>query len=349
MTTIEDKIVQQLTEARAMELALVRTLQAHIAMTPSGGYRGELERHLRETRGHADRISRRLADLGHAPSTVQAVYGAGQKLIGQLLALGKAPLDMARGASPEEKLLKNAKDECATEQLEIATYDALEALARLAGDAATARLARDHRADEERMLATLREQLPKLTARVVRAEVDGRSSYDASRTGAAQAVQGAAEEARARAGAVAEEARARAGAVADDAKEKASAAADDAKRQAAAAAGAVRERAEQATGAAKERAGDAARAAQRQAEKVVGAAQSRAEDAAEAAAEATEQQEPFDGYDRLNADTVLRRLDRLSPARLRQVEAYERAHKRRRTVIEASERRRAAKNGGGAR
>jgi ferritin-like metal-binding protein YciE len=62
MTSTEDKIVQQLTEARAMELALVRTLQAHIAMTPSGGYRGELERHLRETRDHAERISRRLAD-----------------------------------------------------------------------------------------------------------------------------------------------------------------------------------------------------------------------------------------------------------------------------------------------
>lgn len=276
MTTTEDKIVQQLTEARAMELALVRTLQAHIAMTPSGGYRGELERHLRETRGHADRISRRLADLGHAPSTVQAVYGAGQRLIGQLLALGKAPLDMARGASPEEKLLKNAKDECATEQLEIATYDALEALARLAGDETTARLARDHRADEERMLRALREQLPTLTARVVRAEVDGRSSFDASRTGAAQAVQGAAE-------------------------------------------------------------------------KVADAAQGRVDDAAEAVAESAERQEPFDGYDRLNADVVVRRLDRLSPARLRQVEAYERAHKRRRTVIEASERRRAAKSGSGSR
>lgn len=293
MTSTEDKIVQQLTEARAMELALVRTLQAHIAMTPSGGYRGELERHLRETRGHADAISRRLADLGHAPSTVQAVYGAGQKLIGQLLALGKAPLDMVRGASPEEKLLKNAKDECATEQLEIATYDALEALARLAGDAATARLAREHRADEERMLKALREQLPKLTARVVRAEVDGRSSYDVSRTGAAQAVQGAAD--------------------------------------------AVQERAE-----------DAGSAVQRQAEKVMDAAQSRVDDAAEAVAENAEQQEPFDGYDRLNADTVVRRLDRLSPARLRQVETYERAHKRRRTVIEASERRRAAKRGSGA-
>lgn len=316
MTSHDDKIVQQLTEARALELALVRTLQAHIAITPSGGYRGELERHLRETRGHAERISRRLADLGHAPSTVQTVYGAGQRLLGQLLALGKAPLDMARGASPEEKLLKNAKDECASEQLEIATYDALEALARLAGDEATARLAREHRADEERMLKTLRAQLPTLTARVVRAEVDGRSSFDASRTGAAQAVQGAAEGARARAAAVA-----------DGAKAKASAAADDAKQQAAAAADAVRERAERAAGA------------------VVDGAQRRAEEVAEAAADGAERQEPFDGYDRLNADVVVRRLDRLSPARLRQVEAYERAHKRRRTVLEASERRRAAKNG----
>ena len=126
MPTTNDKIVQYLHEAQAMELALVRTLQAHAAMTPTGPYRSELDRHLRETRGHADGIARRLRELDEGSSIAAAGIGIAQRLLGQLLSLGKAPLDMVRGGSPEEKLLKNAKDECATEALEIATYDALE-------------------------------------------------------------------------------------------------------------------------------------------------------------------------------------------------------------------------------
>ena len=56
----------------------------------------------------------------------------------------------------------NARDECATEALEIATYDYLEAAAKAADDAPTARLAAEHRADEERMLRDLRKLIPKL-------------------------------------------------------------------------------------------------------------------------------------------------------------------------------------------
>lgn len=195
-TTTEDKLVQYLIEARAMEQALVRTLQAHVAVTPSGAYRSLLERHLRETRGHAERITRRLADLGRSPSLAETLYDAGQRLAGQAIALGKTPLDLLRGGSGEEKLLKNAKDEAASEALEIATYDAIERLATIAGDELTARLAADHRADEERMLAALREQLPGLTSAVVGAEVDGNPSFDVSTTGAAQAAERALRETR---------------------------------------------------------------------------------------------------------------------------------------------------------
>lgn len=166
-TKTQDKIAQHLHEAHAMELALARTLEAHAAMTPPGPYRAALDRHLRETRDHAERVQRRLADLGRAESPIETGYGIAQRVVAQLLALGKAPLDMVRGSSHEEKLLKNAKDECATEALEIATYDALETVARAGGDDLTARLAADHRADEERTLRALRDQLPALTAAVV--------------------------------------------------------------------------------------------------------------------------------------------------------------------------------------
>jgi ferritin-like metal-binding protein YciE len=177
MTTTQDKLAHYLQDARAMEHALIRTLQAHIAMAPRGTYRDALERHLHETRSHADRIGRRLADLGRAQSMVETGYGIAQRLAAELLALSKAPIDMMRGASRQEKLLRNARDEAASEAFEIAAYDALEQLARRAGDDLTARLAADHRADEERMLETLRGEIPRLADAVVDAEVgDGQGA-----------------------------------------------------------------------------------------------------------------------------------------------------------------------------
>jgi ferritin-like metal-binding protein YciE len=182
------KTIQYLNEAHASEQALTRTLQAHIAMTPRGAYRTDLERHLRETKSHATALEQRLEELGESQSVVVAGVGALQSLVGQTLALGKGPFDLLRGASAEEKLLKNAKDESATEALEIATYRALEHFAQRIGDKKTARLAASIRSDEERMLAVLQERVPTLVDNVVRSELKDESVYDVSKTGAGEAV-----------------------------------------------------------------------------------------------------------------------------------------------------------------
>src|SRR4051812_36240584 len=116
---MSQKLTQYLNEAHASEQALVRVLQSQIAMTPRGTYRTALERHLRETRDHAQRVARRLAELDAGANPVQVVVGAVETVVGQALALGKTPLDLLRGTSGEEKILKNAKDTCATEALEI--------------------------------------------------------------------------------------------------------------------------------------------------------------------------------------------------------------------------------------
>ena len=58
-----------------------------------------------------------------------AGIGLAESVLSQALALWKTPLDLVRGASGEEKILKNAKDTCASEALEIATYTALEQVA----------------------------------------------------------------------------------------------------------------------------------------------------------------------------------------------------------------------------
>ena len=181
----EQKIVQYLNEAHGAEQALVRQLQAQIAMTPKGQYRDGLETHLRETRRHAERLEVRLAELGQGNNPLQVGLGALESLVGQALALTKTPLDLVRGSGGEEKVLKNAKDSCAAEALEIATYTALARLARDAGDAKTERLAKSVLRDEQRMLDRLLKEIPRLTDAVAHAEFDGDGSYDVSETGAA--------------------------------------------------------------------------------------------------------------------------------------------------------------------
>ncbi len=126
----QQKVVQYLNEAHATEQALVRVLQEQIAMAPSGTFRSGLETHLDETRNHAERVARRLEALGQGGNPFQVVIGFTQTVVGQALELGKTPLDLLRGSGGEEKVLKNAKDDCAAEALEIATYDAIEHFAR---------------------------------------------------------------------------------------------------------------------------------------------------------------------------------------------------------------------------
>jgi ferritin-like metal-binding protein YciE len=181
----EQKIVQYLNEAHGAELALVRQLQAQIAMTPRGPYRDGLETHLQETRRHAERLEGRLAELGQGSNPLQVGLGVLESLVGQALALTKTPFDLVRGSGGEEKVLKNAKDSYAAEALEIATYTAIARLARIAGDAKTARLAESILGDEQRMLDRLLKEIPRLTDAVARAEFDGNGSYDVTETGAA--------------------------------------------------------------------------------------------------------------------------------------------------------------------
>jgi ferritin-like metal-binding protein YciE len=192
MEASKQKVVQYLNEAHASESALVRVLQSQIAMTPRGTYRTVLETHLNETRNHATRVSRRLKTLDQGSNLFMAFVGLWENLLGQTLALGKTPFDLLRGSGGEEKVLKNAKDACATEALEIATYTAIERLAGAVGDPETAKLAASIRADEEKMLQRILREIPKLTDAVVGADVKGNPSYDVTTTGAADAVRDAA-------------------------------------------------------------------------------------------------------------------------------------------------------------
>lgn len=165
-------LVQQLlAEAHASETAMISTLSAHISITPPGEYRRGLESHLRETKGHAEKVQRRLTELGFHRNPVQVGIGITQTVLKQALSLAKGPVDLVRGKSLEEKLVRNARDEATSEALEIATYDTILNVALSVGDNETAQLASQIRAEEEAMLEKLRDILPKLADQMVREQV----------------------------------------------------------------------------------------------------------------------------------------------------------------------------------
>jgi len=332
MTTSNEKILQYLNEAHASELALVRVLQSQIAMTPRGTYRSGLEKHLGETRGHAERLQTRIRELGDGGSVLQAGIGLAEAVAAQALALGKTPLDLLRGSGGEEKVLKNAKDAAATEALEIATYTSIEQLATAVGDRETARIAASIRADEQRMLDRILKEIPKLTDKVVRADIRGDGTYDLSRTGAADAGRAAAKR-------TASTAR-KTGAKATRTARKV----PGGTRATGAAKGAV----------ARERDLPIARYDSLNADEITSRlpelsqadlakveAYERKKDNRATVLErisALRADEPWSGYDEQNADELRKRLSGADERRARAVRDYERAHKNRAGVIEASER-----------
>lgn len=183
--TAQKKVVHYLNEARATEDALVRVLQSQIVMTRRGPCRSALEKHLDETRRHAEGVVERLNSLDEGSNPMMMALGFWEDMIGQAVALSKTPLDLLRGSGGEEKVLKNAKDACASEALEIATYTEIERLARAVGDDETAALAKSIRSEEEKMLARVMREIAKLIGAVVKAEVKADPSFEARTTRAA--------------------------------------------------------------------------------------------------------------------------------------------------------------------
>lgn len=183
------KLVQYLNEAYGLEKRLETALAAHIAMTAQVTYKKRLKQHLSETKRHGREVKKRVKELGGVATTIdtpgpaqvteaaQAVLSGAQKAA----ALAQGPLHALRGTGEEEKLLKNAKTEYASESEEIATYTAIETLAETLGDRETQQLARAIRREEERMRSYLEKQIPRLTKAVAKAEIPASQRKTAAR------------------------------------------------------------------------------------------------------------------------------------------------------------------------
>jgi ferritin-like metal-binding protein YciE len=167
-TTRDSKLVQYLNEAYGKEKELETALEAHISMTTKPLYKKRLKQHLKETKGHARSVERRIKQLGGETQGLPATVTAAAS---KAVSAAKGPLHMLRGTGEAEKMLKNAKTEYSNEFEEIATYTSIETLAGEVGDKETARLARGIRREEERMAKFLEGQIPVLTRSVAREEI----------------------------------------------------------------------------------------------------------------------------------------------------------------------------------
>jgi ferritin-like metal-binding protein YciE len=179
MTKRDAKVVQYLNDAYATERRLEIALQAHIAMTPRADYKKRLREHLKETKAHARAVQRRIKALGGEAETVSLPgpeplakgAKAAQSAVQRAAAAAQGPLHAVRGTGEQERMLKNARTEYQDEAEEIATYRAIEALAKAAGDKETAKLAREIGREEKRMADYLVGLIEQLAVDVVHDEV----------------------------------------------------------------------------------------------------------------------------------------------------------------------------------
>jgi len=186
MTKRDSTVVHYLNEAYANERRLELALATHIEATTRPEYAQRLREHLRETRGHAAKVERRIKRLGGtaevvpipAPQGLAGTLESAQGVVQRATAAVQHSLHAVRRTGEQELMLQNARAEFREEAQEIATYRALGGLANAVGDRETARLAREILRDEERMASYLGELIPELAVDVVHdavpvSEIDG--------------------------------------------------------------------------------------------------------------------------------------------------------------------------------
>jgi ferritin-like metal-binding protein YciE len=175
----KSKLIQYLNEAYGLERRLETALQAHLTLATRTTYKQRLRTHLTETKRHAREVTKRIKQLGGTAETIDlpgpdALSDVAQTAVAgaqRAVALAQGPLHALRGTGQEEKQLKNAKTEYASEAEEIATYSAILTLAEELGDNDSTRLARAILREEERMRSFLEKEIPRMARAVARAEI----------------------------------------------------------------------------------------------------------------------------------------------------------------------------------
>ena len=204
-TARELKLIQYLNEAYGKEKQLETTLQAQIKLAkPEKTLEKRLKDHYKETKQQSRNIEKRIKALGGkadagpdlpGPDAVSGAVGGVTNVANKALAAAKGPVQALRGTGPEDNLLRNVRDAYWNEAEEIAHYNVIESAANALDDKETAKLAKEHRRQEERMQKFLEGQIDKLVKSVVKAEIPAKerkapgaasSSRSSSRSGSSR-------------------------------------------------------------------------------------------------------------------------------------------------------------------
>lgn len=153
-------LVKSLEDIYALESHLVQVLSDHVKDAQDEPMmRQKIEQHLRETELHRDRIEQRLNALGGSKPGMKTTMA---NIMGQVFG--------ATSGSRANPLAKNARDEYASEHMEIASYVELITLAQAVGDQDTVRTAQLNLRDEVAMQQWLIQHLPEATVKGLQRE-----------------------------------------------------------------------------------------------------------------------------------------------------------------------------------
>lgn len=173
-------IAKYLNEAYGKEQQLETALQAQIAIADRKQLKDGLREHLKVTKAQSRALKKRIKQLGSEASTgpglpgpaiVGEVASAATAVANKAAAVAKGPAQALRGTSPADNDLRLVRDGLWNEAEEIAHYLVIETAAEALGDSETAKLARAHRREEEKMQTLLERQVKPLITAVVRSEV----------------------------------------------------------------------------------------------------------------------------------------------------------------------------------
>ncbi len=148
---LKDKLITYLQDAAAMEHEITEVLQKQVGDTKQWPeIQQRIQQHLDATKTHHQRMVDRLKSYNEKPSGVKSAFAA---MMGNMVG-------MTAGAKTDA-LAKEARDDYATEHLEIAAYELLIATASAYGDNATVQACELNLRDEVEMAQWLERNLPR--------------------------------------------------------------------------------------------------------------------------------------------------------------------------------------------
>lgn len=153
MAELKENLLDWLRDAHAMEQQAETMLKGQASRIEHYPVlKARIEEHIQETIGQRELLEGCIKRLGGSPSTLKDVMG-------KMAAFGQA----VGGMTASDEIVKGAMAGYVFEHFEIASYTALIAAAKTAGDAETARVCEEILVQEEAMADWLAAHLPEVT------------------------------------------------------------------------------------------------------------------------------------------------------------------------------------------